>query len=68
MNVFDSIVLVAAFLWTFAMGASFIAALDWNGIIEAWCFPDGDVLFRQNECRLFLRCFFVLNYCDSEHD
>lgn len=38
MNVFDSIVLVAAFLWTFAMGVSFIAALDWNGIIEAWCF------------------------------
>ena len=38
MNVFDSIVLVAAFLWTFSMGVSFIAALDWNGIIEAWCF------------------------------
>lgn len=38
MNVFDSIVLVAAFLWIFTMGVSFIAALDWNGIIEAWCF------------------------------
>lgn len=35
MNVFDSIVLVTAFLWIFTMGASFIAALDWNGIIEA---------------------------------
>ena len=38
MNVFDSIVLVAAFLWIFTMGVSFIAALDWNGIIEAGCF------------------------------
>jgi hypothetical protein len=35
MNVLDSIVLVAAFLWIFTMGVSFIAALDWNGIIEA---------------------------------
>ena len=68
MNVFDSIVLVAAFLWTFAMGASFIAALDWNGIIEAWCFQITIPAAIASQMVMFLRCFFVLNYCDSEHD
>ena len=34
-NFFDTATLIFAFVWVICMGASFIAVLDWDGIIEA---------------------------------
>lgn len=33
-NFFDAATLFSAFVWVICMGASFIAVLDWDGIIE----------------------------------
>ena len=67
-NFFDTATLIFAFVWVICMGASFIAVLDWDGIIEAkrlkLLVPAAVVA----QMLMLLWCFFELYHRDSEHD